>query len=78
MDDLSNVFNELTLGGGGDGGRGLKIMENLKILDLRVVENYNMKEIIGRVKPDSPPAEQDASELINRITALCVFIYFLP
>lgn len=53
-------------------------MENLKILDLRVVENYNMKEIIGREKPDSPPAKQDASELINRITALCVFIYFLP
>ena len=72
MDDLSNVFI------GGDGERGLKIMENLKILDLRVVENYNMKEIIGREIPDSPPAKQDASELINRITALCVFIYFVP
>lgn len=76
MDDLSNVVNELTLGGGG-WGKGLKIMENLKILDLRVVENYNTKEIIGREIPDSPPEKQDASELINRITALCVFIYFL-
>lgn len=77
MDDLSNVVNELTLGGGGGWGKGLKIMENLKILDLRVVENYNTKEIIGREIPDSPPEKQDASELINRITALCVFIYFL-
>ena len=69
MDDLSNVFNELTLGRG-DGGRGLKIMENLKILDLRVVENYNMKEIIGRGIPDSPPAKQDASELITARSSL--------
>ena len=57
-------------------------MENLKILDLRVVENYNMKEIISRQILDSPPAKQDASELISRITALCVYtfstlIYFL-
>ena len=59
MDDLSNAFNELALGGGGvgGGGSGLKIMENLKILDLRVVENYNMKEIIGREIPDSPSSK---------------------
>lgn len=50
-------------------------MENLEILDLGVAENYKIKEIIRRQIPDSPPAKQDASELISRITALCVYLF---
>ena len=70
-------FSELTLGGGGRGrrGRGLKIMENLLLLDLGVVEHYQVKEIIRRRILDSPPAKQGASDLISRITALCVYLF---
>ena len=50
-------------------------MENLQILDLRVVENYKIKEMISRQIVDSRPAKQDASELIRRITALCVYLF---
>lgn len=65
-------FSELTLGAG---GRGLKIMENLLLLDLEVVEHYQVKEIIRRRILDSPPAKQGASDLISRITALCVYLF---
>lgn len=50
-------------------------MENLKILDLRVVENYNTKKIISRQILDSRPAKQGASDLISKITVLCVYLF---
>ena len=63
-------------------GGGVKNLGNSENIGFEVVENYNTKEIISRQILDSPPAKQDASELISRITALCGYtfstlIYFL-
>ena len=57
-----------------------------KLLDLGVVKNWNVKWIICRQLPDSPPPQQlkGASHPISRLTALVYvytfsnLIYFLP
>ena len=42
--------------------------ENWKMLDLGVDENKNIKGIISRQIPDTPPPQQGASELISGLT----------
>ena len=54
------------------GERCLKFGEKEKILDLGVVKNWNMKWIISRQLPDSPPPQQGAFDPINGVTGLCV------
>ena len=38
-----------------------------------VVTNWNMKWMISRQLPDSPPAQQGASDPISGLTGLCVY-----
>ena len=47
-----------------------KIIENLKILDLGVADNGNLKGII------SPSAKQGASDPICGLTGLCVYLFY--
>ena len=54
------------------GERCLKFGEKEKILDLGVVKNWNMKWIISRQLPDSPPPQQGAFDPISGVTGLCV------
>ena len=50
----------------------LKFWENGKTLDLGVVKNWNMKLIISRQLPDSPPPQQGASDPISGITGTAI------
>ena len=65
-----------------------EILGKGEILDLGVVKNWNMKWVISRQLPDSPPPQEGASDPISRLTGLCTIpgavytystlIYFLP
>ena len=54
----------------------MKFGEKGKILDLGVVKSWNMKWIIIRQLPDSPPAQQGASDPISGLTGLCVCLFY--
>ena len=55
----------------------LKITENWKILDLKVLENEHFRRIISWRRPDSPLQQQGAPDSVSGLTDLCVFP-FLP
>ena len=66
-------FECITIRGGGE----FKIFEKKwKILDLGVVKILNMKWIISRQMPDSPPPQQGASDFISGLTGLCVYLFY--
>ena len=71
-----NVFDVSNLWGGGGGERCLKFREKGKILGLGVVKDWNMKWIISRQLPDSPPPQQGASDPISALTGLCVYLFY--
>ena len=48
-----------------------EILGKGEILDLGVVKNWNMKWVISRQLPDSPPPQEGASDPISRLTGLC-------
>ena len=44
--------------------------------DLGVVKILNMKWIISRQIPDSPPPQQGASDFISGLTGSCVYLFY--
>ena len=57
-------------------GRCLKFGEKGKMLDLWVFKNWNMKRIISRELPDSPPQQEGAPDPITGLTGLCVYLFY--
>ena len=54
----------------------MKFGEKGEMLDFGVFKNWNMKWIISRQLPDSPPPQQGASGPISGLTWLCLYLFY--